>query len=473
MTFSQSYDPFGNVIQTAGEGDSGFGYTGEQLDDSGLEFLRARYYDPEVGRFISADPFPGILSLPATQNAYQYGINNPLSHTDPSGEVIPFLVAGGIGALVGGGMSMLSQCLGYSSFSVCMKCMDWSAVGAAAAAGAIAGAVGFGLGLLMIPAGAGLGLSVFGGFLIGALTGQLYRAAELGFSGNWDQIPNEIGHWQDILTDGAIGSLSSAIGWGLGKAYRFFFGCSFSEDTPVTTDNGEKEISEIEVGDSVLAWNQEEGVIDYYPVTATIAEEHQITVNLIIDGEWIKTTPEHPFFTEEYGWIQAGVLKPGLHILKSDMESGLVWLVWEAHISEAMYNLTVDTAHTYFIGDGQWLVHNSCGSGAQWDLHHLIPKSLKNHPLLIWAERGGWKINADYNLMSLPNNNSLAQRVNLPYHSGGHRIYTNTVKNQLDDFFIVANNQQWTSPFTSRFLKGYTSLLRKFLESQGTGYILR
>jgi RHS repeat-associated protein len=81
----QSFDPFGNPMASLGEGKSGFGYTGEQTDGSGLVYLRARYYDPGTGRFISADPFPGVLSLAATQNAYIYGVNDPLNHTDHSG----------------------------------------------------------------------------------------------------------------------------------------------------------------------------------------------------------------------------------------------------------------------------------------------------------------------------------------------------------------------------------------------------
>jgi RHS repeat-associated protein len=74
VTLLKSYDPFGNTLLDQGEGTSGLSYTGEQMDESGLEYLRARYYNPEIGRFISADSFPGVLSLPATQNAYPYGI---------------------------------------------------------------------------------------------------------------------------------------------------------------------------------------------------------------------------------------------------------------------------------------------------------------------------------------------------------------------------------------------------------------
>ena len=64
-------------------------YTGEQNDiDTGLIYLRARWYDPATGRFTSRDPFRGIAGLPQSQHPYAYAHNNPINLTDPSGEFI-------------------------------------------------------------------------------------------------------------------------------------------------------------------------------------------------------------------------------------------------------------------------------------------------------------------------------------------------------------------------------------------------
>jgi len=63
LTLLQNYDPFGKVLARSGPGRSPFGYTGEQVDSTGLVYLRARYYSPEVGRFLTADTIvPNPLS---------------------------------------------------------------------------------------------------------------------------------------------------------------------------------------------------------------------------------------------------------------------------------------------------------------------------------------------------------------------------------------------------------------------------
>jgi RHS repeat-associated protein len=63
-----------------------FTFTGREKDtETGMYYLRARYYDPENGRFISGDLISGGTGVPRTQNKYIFGINNPLSFGDPTG----------------------------------------------------------------------------------------------------------------------------------------------------------------------------------------------------------------------------------------------------------------------------------------------------------------------------------------------------------------------------------------------------
>ena len=81
------YDVFGAVRSEATTPITNeFKFTGEQADAStGLEYLRARYYDPATGRFISKDPIGGRVGDPRSQNRYLYAWNNPCSNVDPSG----------------------------------------------------------------------------------------------------------------------------------------------------------------------------------------------------------------------------------------------------------------------------------------------------------------------------------------------------------------------------------------------------
>ena len=56
ITLAKSYQPYGEVLTSAGNSESPFAYTGEQTDSNGLTYLRARYYDSNDGRFLTKDP---------------------------------------------------------------------------------------------------------------------------------------------------------------------------------------------------------------------------------------------------------------------------------------------------------------------------------------------------------------------------------------------------------------------------------
>ncbi|MCL5292547.1 MAG: RHS repeat-associated core domain-containing protein [Actinobacteria bacterium] len=91
LTTKYSYNEFGipsasSKFGQGGERSNTYGYTGEDFDQTtGLLYLRARYYSPEIGRFVSQDPLPGSLIAPRTQNRYAYVLNNPLNYIDPTG----------------------------------------------------------------------------------------------------------------------------------------------------------------------------------------------------------------------------------------------------------------------------------------------------------------------------------------------------------------------------------------------------
>lgn len=97
---SLTYSSFGKVVSETGSLDQPYGFTGRERDtETGLNYHRARYYDPEVGRWLSRDAlgFGGgdvVLygyvdsvgkPIQFSANLYHYTFNNPLNLKDPSG----------------------------------------------------------------------------------------------------------------------------------------------------------------------------------------------------------------------------------------------------------------------------------------------------------------------------------------------------------------------------------------------------
>ena len=76
-----SYDPWGTPQSALS---TPFGFTGELQDAAGLTYLRARWYAPGAGRFVSRDLFMGYLEQPYSLHLYAYTYSNPVLYTIPS-----------------------------------------------------------------------------------------------------------------------------------------------------------------------------------------------------------------------------------------------------------------------------------------------------------------------------------------------------------------------------------------------------
>ncbi|WP_322905764.1 RHS repeat-associated core domain-containing protein [Paenibacillus campi] len=86
---SYQYDEWGNLTQQKEAITNEFKYAGELYDaETGLYYLKARYYDPKQGRFLNEDSDEGQIDNPLSMNVYTYGHNNPLRYTDPSGHSV-------------------------------------------------------------------------------------------------------------------------------------------------------------------------------------------------------------------------------------------------------------------------------------------------------------------------------------------------------------------------------------------------
>jgi len=106
VTDEYTYDAFGSLTDQAGTTVNHYLYSGEQYDPNiGFYYLRARYYNTSIGRFVTTDPFEGLKFEPATLHRYLYAANNPVMYSDPSGEMtlLSLSITGSlIGTLAGG-----------------------------------------------------------------------------------------------------------------------------------------------------------------------------------------------------------------------------------------------------------------------------------------------------------------------------------------------------------------------------------
>ena len=167
------YDPYGKISRNdhlgRAEEVAWYYFTSKGFDgEVGLYYYGARYYDPGLGRFITADTIVQSPSNPQTLNRYSYCGNNPVNRIDPTGHKWSWkkFWHAAVGVVVG------------------------------IVAAAIAG-----------PAGLGLVTSTWG---LGAVAGAVGGAVTGGLEGGWK------GAMFGALTGGALGGLG---GWGYGIAY--------------------------------------------------------------------------------------------------------------------------------------------------------------------------------------------------------------------------------------------------------------
>ena len=166
-----------------------FRYRGYVYDtETRLYYLESRYYDPETGRFISADVYLTTGQSVIGHNAYAYCGNNPVVREDIGGN---FWIAIGaaIGGLISGGLELGSQLLSGKSLTE----VNWSKVGVAALSGAVSGAV------------ASTGIGLIGQIGINAGIGAATYVADSYVSG--EEITVE-----GIILNGVAGGISGAIG---------------------------------------------------------------------------------------------------------------------------------------------------------------------------------------------------------------------------------------------------------------------
>ncbi len=204
-----TYDAWGKLLSiTDANGNtitSGIGvinpirYRGYYYDtETGFYYVSSRYYDPEVGRFISPDTTDVLTATPdqlTDKNLYAYCDNNPVMRVDKDGRFWNFIIGAVGGALIGGGVQIISNLVSGKNWS--------DGLGVAMATGVASG--------LLAASGVGLIGSIAGNAAIsmaGNATNQVVK--NNGFN-NFD-----VG---DMVIDGIIGGVAGAAGGsGMGKS---------------------------------------------------------------------------------------------------------------------------------------------------------------------------------------------------------------------------------------------------------------
>jgi RHS repeat-associated protein len=96
----QRYYAYGRRLDTSGHISGERDYTGQRLDATGLLYYNARYYDPQLGQFVSPDTLVPEPTSFLDYNRYLYAKGNPLKYSDPSGHCAVSAVAGPVGLAV-------------------------------------------------------------------------------------------------------------------------------------------------------------------------------------------------------------------------------------------------------------------------------------------------------------------------------------------------------------------------------------
>jgi RHS repeat-associated protein len=385
QTNELAYEPFGDIAYSNGNDNFYPKYSGKELDEaSNLYYFGARYYNAETGQFISPDP--------ASQysNPYIYGDGDPLSGTDPDGQfffITALIVGAIIGAYVGGAVANHSANPAH---------WDWKSgktyagifLGAAVGVGIVAtgGAAAAGLGVVSAEAvtvgGMAAGSIAMTSMDVAFLTYDAYQfsqdqSVENGIFLALDLIPF-VGPLVGRAFKGARAAIrgAEALEHGVEMETRGVeslehlneasCALSFKENTLVDTEEGLKPIQDIDVGDRVRSYNQRTGEIQFKPVKRLFKYVAATVIGLVIQGDTLTATANHPFMLKDKGWVEAEFITQGDTVVynqaspDADYHFGYTVVDGVHHLSKAevVYNLEVDVNHTYFVSSWGYLVHN-------------------------------------------------------------------------------------------------------------------
>ena len=368
-----TYLPFGTVDSSSSSGTDDFRpkFTGREFDyDTRLYNFLGRDYDPSTGRFPTPDPAAQYI------NPYLYVSDSPASLVDPNGEFV-FLLAIVVGAVIGAYMGAAAVNHDYNPAH-----WDWKSgkTYAGLLGGAVIGAVGGAV--VEVAASAGVAAGIAGSVLVGAGENAAYTAMGGGS-------PKEI---LISAAEGAVfGGVFGAAGTALGKVAARFgrrgtsalteasgsaerrlarglrSACSsFTAGQAVLKADGSFEsIEDLAVGEWVRGYDQEVDRGGDFDVAATVrGETREVTRITTASGSVVEATPGHLVRAHGMGWIRADQLDADLSLTDPEGRPVDLRSVETVPLPEdrPVFNISVDTAHSYYVSEDRVLVKNVRGA---------------------------------------------------------------------------------------------------------------
>jgi RHS repeat-associated protein len=309
VTDTYEYDAFGNLLSQTGTTPNLYRYRGEQYDsDLDLYYLRARWYNPATGRFLSQDPLPGKLAKPATLHRYNYARANPVNRIDPSGR--EDLVEEG-------------------------ELDEEESVAEEAEEEEIAEEIN-------------CDYDTDASLLYAAIDYNFMEQELVGI----ETLPEECEAENEVTEEEPINCDEC-----------------FAAGTSIHTDQGDVPIEKVKVGDEVEARNSETGKLEPEPITALTPIHKDSLLEIRIEGERspLRPSTHHPFWARHGDapaqWINSADLRIGDSLLTIDGNWRAITAITPAAGQETVYNFTVANDHDYFVGETGFLVHNAppCG----------------------------------------------------------------------------------------------------------------
>ena len=191
-----------------------------------------------------------------------------------------------------------------------------------------------------------------------------HTAAAMGVEGSGIAVGAGVGGYYGGSSGALAGAQLGQLAGGL--AANFAVAC-FTAGTPLVVDmeGNSRPIDEIEVGDFVLARSEfdPDGPLELKRVEEKFVRT-AVVMELVVHGQSIKTTAEHPFFVPAQGkFVAAGELRVGEQLVGHDGKLVQIESIGSTGEVTTVYNLRVADFHTYFVGGGLWgfdvWVHNA------------------------------------------------------------------------------------------------------------------